>query len=529
MIQGEHDITLDRLADYVEGTLSAEDAALARKAIEASEASKADYAWLRLAAEDFHAIGQNIVKDAPEIDVLDAVMQAVRKADASAKTVDLSERKKSRPSFVLWGAMALAAAVLLAVIGLVFEWGAFAPQKTVVPPVAEGPDKPQQPEQRTAVVIPGEKPETSRLGDIMEQLAQDVAHRLASPEKHAGRSEFFATAAPDISKVSQGDVVALRQAAVTNPQAWTRLQRMAMLDAETAAKVAADPEAAPETIVGVAASLPDEEARQLLVTAIGRMDQQQPYAGLVLAKTYIAEPVSTPETTSEPALFDGMTEQDLRAFLEEIAVLQGADPQNALFDALRAGALFRVGDTEAALAALESLKGKETATAYGLQAAQSRELALAAAGMPEEAAQMLSAVLAGSDQYTMLCNLARELVQSGQAYENQGDVDTARRVYEATQRLGEQVSGSAQLSEEALAGVDIQRMALEELETLYANGGAGGDIEQITSSAEALVTQINSLSDMLESLDRLFLGGGNEAFWNQLSEQILRMGDLGLF
>ena len=95
----------------------------------------------------------------------------------------------------------------------------------------------------------------------------------------------------------------------------------------------------PEAIVGVAASLPDEEARQLLVTAVGRMEQQKPYAGLALAETYISQPEPTAELP-EPALFDGMTDDELRAFLGEVAALQEADPQNALFDALRAGALF---------------------------------------------------------------------------------------------------------------------------------------------------------------------------------------------
>lgn len=142
---------------------------------------------------------------------------------------------------------------------------------------------------------------------------------------------------------------------------------------------------------------------------------------------------------------------------------------------------------------------------------------------------MLSAVLAGSDQYNMLCDLARDLVQSGQAYEAQGDPDVARRIYEATQRLGEQVTGNARLSEESLAGIDIQRMAMEGLETLYANSGLASEMERLTSSALALVSQINSLGGMLESLDRLFLGGGDNSFWSQLSAQILEFGDLAFF
>jgi len=224
-----------------------------------------------------------------------------------------------------------------------------------------------------------------------------------------------------------------------------------------------------------------------------------------------------------------MSENDLRAFLLEMAALQEVDPENALLDALQAGALLRLGDTEGALAALANLGGKDLATAYGLDAARSQQLALAAAGMSEESARMLSAVLAGSDQYNMLCDLARDLLQSGQAYEAQGDPDTARQIYEATQRLGEQVTGNAQLSEESLAGVDIQRMAMEGLESLYAESDLAGEMERLTTSALALVSQINSLGGMLEALDQLFLGGGDSSFWNQLSEQILQFGDLSVF
>jgi len=529
VINGEKDITLDVLADYVEGNLSEEESAQIRKAVESSEATRSEYAWLQLAAADLHVIGESIVRNAPEIDVLDGVMRAVEKADESAKIVERRELRKPRPSFALWGGMALAAALLLVVAGLIFEWGIFSPAKPVVPPVAERQKTPEQPDEPEVAATSPDKGESDRLGTVMQQLARDVADRLGSSAKHVNPSEFLATAAPDMSKVSQDEVVALRQAAITDPQAWARLQRIATLDAETAAKVAADSEVTPDAIVGVAASLPDEEARQWLVTAIGRMDEEKPYARLSLAKTYIPEPVSTTKSAESPTLFDGMSTEDLQAFLGEIAALQEGDSENALLDALRAGALFRLGDVEAALAALESLRGKEFATAYGLEAARSRQQALTAAGMPEDAAQMLSAVLAGSDEYNMLCDVARELLRTGQAYEEQGDANTAQQVYEATQRLGEQVGEGAQLSEEALAGVDIQRMALEELEGLYTSGDLIGDIGRLTNSAVELVHQINSLGEVLESLDQMFLGEGNSSFWRELSEQILELGDLLLF
>lgn len=530
MIDRDNDITLDLLADFLEGTLSQEEAEQVRKAMEAAEAAKAEYAWLARAAEDFHAISENIVRDAPEIDVLDGVMQAVQKVDESARIVERQHVRKPRPSFALWGGLALAAAVVLIIAGLVFEWGVFAPVQPVGPPVAQRPDTHEQPDESMVAVIPPAESEPDSFGNAMQQLAHNVTQKLDASAKHGNQHEFLATAAPNVSKVTQDEVVSLRQAAITDPQAWGRLHRMATLDAETAEKVLANPDATPDAIVGVAASLPDEEARQWLVTAVGRMDQQKPYARLALAETYVPDPVSTTKSAEEPpTLFDGMSAEDLQAFLGEIAALQEADPQNALFDALRAGALFRMGDAEAALAALESLRGKEFATAYGLEAARSRQEALTAAGMSEEAAQMLSAVLAGSDEYNMLCSLARELLETGQAYEDQGDTDVAQQVYEATQQLGEQVSDGALLSEEALAGVDIQRMALEELEGLHASGNFVGDLGRLTNSAVQLVQQINDLGQVLGILDQQFMSAGDSAFWGELSEQILELGDLMLF
>jgi hypothetical protein len=72
-------------------------------------------------------------------------------------------------------------------------------------------------------------------------------------------------------------------------------------------------------------------------------------------------------------------------------------------------------------------------------------------------------------------------------------------------------------------------MAMEGLEALYANRGLASEMERLTSSALALVSQINNLGGMLESLDRLFLGGGDSSFWSQLSAQILELGDLAFF
>ncbi len=524
----EYDITLDALADSLEGKLSEAQAAEVRDALAASAEIRADYLWLQGVAHDLEAIGAQVIKGAPEIDVVDAVLRAVDRAAASEKTVHLEERKPARPSFALWGAVALAAAAVVVIMGLVFEFGIFGPSEPSAPVASQGPARPPVPDERVAVIPPDETPGSGRLDDAMEQLERELAETLDTPSKHADRGGFLATDAPVLGNVTQDDVVALRQAAVSDPDAWVRLKRMATLDAATAAEVVSNPEVSPDAIVGAAASLPDEEARQWLVTAVGRMDQQKPYAGLALATTYMAQPAPTAEQPAF-ALFDGMTESDLRAFLSEMAALQEADPENALLDALRAGALLRLGDTDGALAALASLQGKDLATAYGLDAARSRQLALAAAGMSEESARMLSAVLAGSDQYNMLCDLARDLLQSGQAHEAQGDPDTARQIYEATQRLGEQVTGNAVLSEESLAGIDIQRMAMEGLEALYAGSDLAGEMERLTTSALALVSQINSLGGMLESLDQLFLGGGDSSFWNQLSEQILQFGDLSVF
>ena len=512
----EYDITLDALADSLEGKLSEAQAAEVRDALAASAEIRADYLWLQGVAHDLEAIGAQVIKGAPEIDVVDAVLRAVDRAAASEKTVHLEERKPARPSFALWGAVALAAAAVVVIMGLVFEFGIFGPSEPSAPVASQGPARPPVPDERVAVIPPDETPGSGRLDDAMEQLERELAETLDTPSKHADRGGFLATAAPVLGNVTQDDVVALRQAAVSDPDAWVRLKRMATLDAATAAEVVSNPEVSPDAIVGAAASLPDEEARQWLVTAVGRMDQQKPYAGLALATTYMAQPATTAEQPAF-ALFDGMTESDLRAFLSEMAALQEADPENALLDALRAGALLRLGDTDGALAALASLQGKDLATAYGLDAARSRQLALAAAGMSEESARMLSAVLAGSDQYNMLCDLARDLLQSGQAHEAQGDPDTARQIYEATQRLGEQVTGNAVLSEESLAGIDIQRMAMEGLEALYAGSDLAGEMERLTTSALALVSQIQLTECWV--VGPVIPWRRDSSFWNQLSNK----------
>ncbi len=533
MNQHDNDITLDRLADFLDGTLPEAEAARIRQALESSDALRAEYEWLRMAAEDIEALGARLDADAPEIDVLDRVMQATERTGASANTVRLDSRKgNSRPGIAFWSAAALAAAVLLMMTGVALRFGVLAPGAPDTPHVSEALDVPERPEDETLAQEAEETPETDRLVAAMQQLVEGTQSRLDTSGRRIDRTAMRTTDTPRIGDITTDEIVSLRQAALTDPNAWARLKQMATLDATAAAEVATNPDAPPEAIVGAAASLRAEEARQLLVTAVGRMDQHQPYARLALAKTYLADPVQPFETEAEvlpPALLDGMTADDLHAFLSEIAMLQAIDPHNALFDALRAGALLRLGDTAGALNALQELQGKDVATAYGLEAAHSREQALTAAGMTLETARVLSAMLAGSDEYNMLCDLGRELLQSGQAYEAQGDLDTARQVYEATRRLGEQVAENAPLSEEALAGVDIQRMALEELEALYGVSELAVDIEQLTSSALALVNQIDSLGEILGSLNQLILDGGDAGFWLQLSEQILEWGDLLLF
>ncbi|HPX42489.1 MAG TPA: hypothetical protein PLF51_18770, partial [Candidatus Hydrogenedentes bacterium] len=63
----EYDITLDALADSLEGKLSEAQAAEVRDALAASAEIRADYLWLQGVAHDLEAIGAQVIKGAPEI------------------------------------------------------------------------------------------------------------------------------------------------------------------------------------------------------------------------------------------------------------------------------------------------------------------------------------------------------------------------------------------------------------------------------------------------------------------------------
>jgi tetratricopeptide (TPR) repeat protein len=333
-------------------------------------------------------------------------------------------------------------------------------------------------------------------------------------------SSFGETAAKDgkpvnFEKVSVAEILALRKNYASNAdaaarqEARARLAALATLSEDKARTVANSSDASIPAKVGAAKSLPASEAERVLLSAI-QASPDDPYLRDELAKLYASQPNKQAEATAQ--------------LLEESRL----DPENALNEYKLASNLMRQGDTAGATEALERAKSLQTVDSYSTSSDASTTESLEASGVSSDVARALTALNSGISQYSDLIELASNLLTDGSQAENEGDATYAKAVYESVRVLGSQISDSTSLSNERMAGLDIQSSALDSLLALAAASGSTDETQTLTSQINSLATAYQEIVKILDGINTFFSGNVSENTLQLISDFVLQYGDLNL-
>lgn len=471
--------------------------------LESCPVCRAEYEWLRTVSRDLETIGAAVNRTVPEVNLVAGV--TARIAAVAPRTEDLTGKVKPRWTIAWYaGLVSLVAATVIAGLWFIFEPLRPAP---ILPPLARNVDHPGL---RSSVAPPPSDAAKRRQASLKKLLA--ALDRLPKQSKTlAHPKNVLKKAAPsDLRSLTTDDILKTRKAAVTDPEARDRLVRWASLTPEQAQKVVSAPNASPGAVVGATASLDPTVAAPLLLTAISAYPDR-PSVRMALTKTYEADP----ETSA-----DAVAAAD-----DWIA----SDPTNAAAYCWKAMLLLQQPqpDTQGALDLLKAARKLPTASAYGLDFANFNADALIASGMAPDTARALCALTAGHAQHQFLDQLGTGLLNQAKQSFNQGDPATARSIAEAVQQFGKQVSQGAQLTQERLAGLDIQSSAISVLQSIYTAVGSVTDIQQLTVDASHLATGLQNFGNFLNNLSDLFLGATNQML-NTISNVVLQTGDLTL-
>lgn len=485
-----------------------------------AEVNSAEKTVLEQLEAELEAFGDTVAASVPEVNLVEDVMQAVKTAGrAHLKVVPLRtrpkphtrERRAKRLPLGLWAGLA-AAACLAITVSLV--WGH---QR------ARGGD----PGTKLATAKPAEKAETrptpstsSSHGVVdvgqekqpsIEEMFQAVRAEtrrlyIDTPVEGAKTEEPPRPRAKGISL--QDAIKARREALLKDVDALNRLGQWASLAPDEARALIAQGGLSTEAMVGVAQFLPPEEATPILEAAVDE-HPEDPYLRYALAKNYAEDPEHSADAQ------------------EQLLAWAQLDPENSLPLYMEANLFLAQGKEDDALGSLEGAGGYGAASPYSLEAAQTQEQALAASGMAPDVARFLAATSAGSQEYTGLTQLGRQLIEYGSYYESQGDYETAEMIYDAVQDMGTQLVESAALANERLAGVDTQISALDALSGIYSLLGSEENLRIIEATYHGLIETIQGLVAFFEGFDQFFASASDEEA-AAAAGQILENGDLGL-
>lgn len=504
MNTGDTDRLFHELIAYLEGELAPEEHARVEQQLETSEEYRTEYEWLRSLYADLDALGARAAKHAPEIDVVDSVLKAVERMNTPTPLA----APRRGPGSIVWLGLAAAAALAIVIGAIVLR----APQPDDTPGGAGTTPIVSRPKDSTPSVptpkLPGELASSK---EKLDQKRLEMQRRLASKDMEQ-------TAGPRIELPgSISDVVAARRDAAGGAS-MDKLMQWASLSKSKALEIALAPDATPQVMLGAAEALEGEEARRILLTAVGKL-QDDPGSRLQLARAF----------AEDPAAQGAEREQLETQAVTQLNDVKNVDPGNALPYYFEAKLELEDGNVVSALQLINSAANLGKVSAYSLESALAQAEALTAAGMDPAAAELVSALTAGVKENKFLCQLAQDLLEYGQGFLSANDLQTAERIFRGVQQLGRQVEEGAIFSQEQLAGMDIQAQALDALGPLYSTIESAEGVAAVTAEMEALTVRITELDQFFQVLDTLFQTTMNEEFWASVSSLILDSGDLSLF
>lgn len=461
-----------------------------------------EWEWFNELEMGLGAIGNALVDDLPEIDVIDSVMAAI--GEARGPRVVPFEAPKTRSRAIPLRALAgLAAAAAVTM----FVW-IYSDRDDVIIPV-EAPLEQAKlevhlvPEPLPEVVFPdGTKAftPTGRPGEVNKfDTPRLVRVKTAAPP--AGPEQ-------DLSRES---ILASYRESLHGGETLDNLLEWARLKQEQALELARNENTSTSALIGAAQSLSGEEASSALLTAIGRMPED-PYLRYRLAKSYESVGLGGEALAAYDALGELDTENGLGYYGRALELLAQDPP-----------------DLAGALEAMTLAGSMELASAYGLEAARYREQALIAQGTDPEIARMLSAFTAGQFENSELTGLASEMMEMGRLYEEAGNSATAIAIYRAVLDLGQQLDAGADLTQERLAALEIQQSAVDALQPILLALNQTEEAAELETESNALVTSIQDIGEYLQNMDQLFAGELDPLLLVLITNLILEVGDLNVF
>lgn len=490
----------------LEGTLEGAAVESLRAHLGACSRCREEFEAFRRIGEDLTSLGDAALANAPSVDLVDAVMAEVAQLKAAVSTKVVPFTPPARQSRFRATHGFLAAAAAMAAIWVFFWASGYRITKAPVTPTAMHTQVPGGSATSSTVAPPSA--EMMHAQRDLKGRIQDLSH--GAPGPRWAKTEPVVRDDAEISSLSLTEVLAARRDAITSPEARTQLARWASLTAEKAKELALSETTPLDAKLGTINTLETEDAKSVLQAAL-KARPNDAYLRSRMADLYSIESGS-----SEKAI-------------AELETASRLDPQNALIQYQLAAQLLEGGDIEGATAALELARSLQLATQYVAQTAGYQEQALIESGIDPDVAKMLAALTAGTDQYSSLTGLGDQLLEYGRYYEQNGDADLAQQIYEAVRTMGSQIAESATYSTEQLAGLDIERAALEMLSGLVTVLQSPESLEILSTQIDGLQIAFTRLGEFMTALDQLFASSDQSLLTGQVADYIMRNGDLGLF
>ncbi len=461
--------------------------------------------------KDLVETGEALRLLAPRTDVVAPVMSKVAERDVGGEQRfdAYARRKAARREDVLfsWRFVAAAAACVLAILGvLVIQLSQPpAPQHmhTAHRPQHQEPQQPAQPSAPPAALHEGEPlqflpgPSDDRISLLTAATRPETTPEF-DPTRHREDPEDGITAE---------DIIAARREALGGQSdALALLARWGALDPDEVRRLLDAGQLSPFELAGLSRFLPDDEARALLEQAL----QQSPdNASLrfALARNLMLDPASYDEA------------------LQQLAMLKRLAPDNSMPYYLDAQIRFAQGDYDGALEALSRAAVFQSGNAFALDYAQQHHAALHAAGMSEDAAQLLAAFNAGAEEYNAAMELSYDLLSYGAYFESMGDYESALAVYKNIHYLGLQLTQGATVSNELLAGLDVQMTAIQALDTLAAIIDLPGSAQTIEMAYAVFMEGLDFFLEYTNVFEYLLSGTNTQHILN-IARYMMQHGDL---
>lgn len=468
----------------------------------AAEMPEENAVALALLESRLEDLGGALKSHTPPVDVEAGVMAAVRKA-AKPAAQNITPFPAKRGARDTWATIYRLAAAVLIMAGLTLSalWYMNGGQELKLagqPGTVPAPTSSPSPISERIAALPWSAGD-SRLEGYPE-LRRPAPAPL--PITLVNNTDRFAS-------LSMEEVLKLRRDALSKQdEALVRLNELGTLTPEEARRLLEEGGISLSAYLGALRFLAPEEANNFLRAAL-KQYPDDPQLHYLLARNLALNP----DTRGEA--------------LEHIAAMNGLAAGNSLGHYMEAQMRLESGDVNGALESLTRASFLENALTYGLDDARQHSAALREAGMDPGIADMVALAHAGRAQYAELMALGDSLLAQGESYEAAGDYETADTFYRSVQQLGAQIGEGALLSNEQLAGFDLQMSALDAMVRVAEIIATPEGLQVLEVAYGALAQSLSVFVGALSGVDNLFASStpDNAA---ALARQALQTGDLAL-